>query len=172
MFHSPNRFAPLAPTPEYSPLAYIDVDFKPVGARDEEWNSTRAMVDCGGQGSFINEKFSRYCHLPSHTKAHPVSLILADGSQSQAGHITHYNPITLRTGGNEETLAVDVAPTAHDIILGMPWLQKHDPADRFSQQTLTFDSHLGQQHCGHYGQTLPLHAMAYVTVREKELGEE
>ena len=50
-FVSPNRFAALEP--EYRPLCYIDVDLK--APESEEWRTTRAMVDCGGQGSFIND---------------------------------------------------------------------------------------------------------------------
>jgi hypothetical protein len=98
------------------------------------------MVDCGGQGSFINDKLSQSCQLPRLPKQPPVSLVLADGSLSQAGYITHYNPIVLRTAGNEELLGLDITPTSHDIILGMPWLKKHDPAVRFGSNYLTLDS--------------------------------
>ena len=137
-FTSPNPFAPLSYEPEYSPLAYIDIDIK--SADSEEWKSARAMVDCGGQGSFINDNLSQSYQLPRLPKQHPVSLVLADGAPSRAGHITHYNPLVLRTAGNEELLGLDIAPTSHDIILGMPWLKKHDPAIRFGSNHLTFDS--------------------------------
>src|SRR5277367_3312579 len=98
------------------------------------------MIDCGGQGSFINNDFSQQYQLPCRPKSFPVSLILADGSQPQAGPLTQYNPVLLRTAGNEELLGLDIAPTSHDIILGMPWLKKHDQAIRFGRQELTFDS--------------------------------
>ena len=163
-FSSPNRFASLAP--EYSPLAYVDVDVKAADSESEGWVSTRAMVDCGGQGSFINDNFSQQYQLPCRPKSFPVSLILADGSQSQARPLTQYNPVLLRTAGNEEPLGLDIAPTSHDIILGMPWLKKHDPAIRFGRQELTFDSPFCQQHCSHYGETIPLHTS------NRKLGEE
>jgi len=124
------------------------------------------MIDCGGQGSFINDNFSQQYQLPCRPKSFPVSLILADGSQSQAGPLTQYNPVLLRTAGNEEPLGLDIAPTSHDIILGMPWLKKHDPAIRFGRQELTFDSPFCQQHCSHYGETIPLHTS------NRKLGEE
>src|SRR5271170_5416876 len=38
-FSSPNRFASLAP--EYSPLAYVDVDVKAADSESEGWVSTR-----------------------------------------------------------------------------------------------------------------------------------
>ena len=144
-FSSPNRFVSLASVPEYAPLAYVDVEVK--STESGEWAATRAMIDCGGQGSFISDSFSQHYHLPHHPKTQPVSLILADGSQSQSGHVTQYNPVTLRTAGNEELLGLDIAPTTHDIVLGMPWLQKHDPAIRFGQHNLTFDSSFCREYC-------------------------
>ena len=171
MFASSNPFAPLSLEPEYSPLAYIDVDVK--SADSEEWKSARAMVDCGGQGSFINDKLSQSYQLPRLLKQQPVSLVLADGSPSQAGHITHYNPLVLRTAGNEESLGLDIAPTSHDIILGMPWLKKHDPAIRFGSNHLTFDSSYCQKNCAHYGQTIPLHQAPHIaSPTAPPLGEE
>ena len=170
-FASPNPFAALSPEPEYCPLAYIDVDIK--SAESEEWKSARAMVDCGGQGSFINDKLSQSYQLPRLPKQHPVSLVLADGSPSRAGHITHYNSLVLRTAGSEESLGLDIAPTSHDIILGMPWLKKHDPAIRFGSHHLTFDSAYCQKNCDHYGQTIPLHQAPHISDSNPTiLGEE
>jgi len=155
-FVSPNPFTPLVKEePRYSPLAYIDVEFK--DPEKEEWRPTRALIDCGGQGSFINSNLSKNCQLPRKLKQHPISLVLADGSHSQAGHITHYNPLVLKTADHEENIGLDVSPTSHDIILGMPWLEKHDPAVRFGQRTITFDSAFCQKECTHHGRVLPLH---------------
>jgi len=130
------------------------------------------MVDCGGQGSFINDDFSKHCQLPRHPKIFPASLVLADGSQSQAGYITQYNPLVLHTAGNEEPLGLDSAPTTHDIILSMPWLKKHDPAIRFGRRTITFDSPFCQTNYQHYGETIPLHATPHVSEQCGDLGEE
>src|SRR5579859_6014501 len=157
-FASPNRFAALES--EYRPLCYVDVDFKAPGA--EEWRTTRAMVDCGGQGSFINDKLSRDYQLPHRPKCLPVSIVLADGSSSQAGLITQYNPLILRVAGNEEPISMDVAPTAHNIILGMPWLDKHDPAVHFGSRTVTFDSEFCKKNCSHFGHTVPPHQSASI----------
>src|SRR5271170_7549565 len=116
--------------------------------------------------SFINNDFSQQYQLSCRPKSFPVSLVLADGSQSQAGPLTQYNSVLLCTVCNEELLGLDIAPTSHNIILGMPWLKKHDPAIQFGRQELTFDSPFCQQHCSHYGKTIPLHASP------RELGEE
>ena len=74
--------------PEYDHLFYIDVEFK--DTKEGTWFETRALVDCGSQGSCINEKESQ-TYLTSHTsKPTPTKMIMADGNFSSAGPITHY----------------------------------------------------------------------------------
>jgi hypothetical protein len=92
-FTSSNPFAPLSHESEYSPLAYIDVDIK--SADSKKWKSARAMVDCGGQSSFINDNLSQGYRLPRLPKQHPVSLVLADEAPFRAEHIIHYNSLVL-----------------------------------------------------------------------------
>ena len=115
------------------------------------------MIDCGGQGSFINAKLSQSYQLPLQPKPFPISLVLADGSPSQTGSIVQYNPLLLHTAGNEELLSLNVAPISHDIILGMPWLRRHDPAVRFGSNQILFDSPYCKHNCGHFGKTISLH---------------
>src|SRR5579859_2240656 len=115
------------------------------------------MIDCGGQGSFINAKLSQSYQLPLWPKPFPISLILADGSPSQTGSIIQYNPLLLCTAGNEELLSLDVAPISHDIILSMPWLRRHDFAVCFGSNQILFDSPYCEHNCGHFGKTIPLH---------------
>ena len=79
--------------PEYEHLFYLDVEFK--DSKGGTWYETRALVDCGSQGSCINEKESKN-YLTSHTSKHsPTKMIMADGSFSLAGPITHYDPVQL-----------------------------------------------------------------------------
>ena len=77
--------------PEYNRLFYIDMEFQ--DAREALWFETKALVDCGSQGSCINEKESQ-TYLTSHIlKPAPTKMIMADGNISSAGPITHYDPI-------------------------------------------------------------------------------
>ena len=158
---SPNPFAALDTDTQYSPLAYIDVDLKPV--EGGEWMPARAMLDCGGQGSFINDKLSQDYRLPRESKQFPVSLVLADGSSSRTGAITEYNPVLLRTATNEEPFCLDVAPISYDLILGMPWLRLHNPAVRFGSNLMLFDSPYCKENCSHYGKTISLLPVPYLT---------
>ena len=160
--------------PEYGPLGYLDVD---IGSLESsEWISTRALIDSGGQGSFINDKLvKRYSQFPRLAKSTPVSLVLADGRPSKGGDLTQYSPLILRIAGNEEEIGLDIAPTTHHVVLGTPWLRKHDPAISYSRSTITFNSSYCQNHCKHYNKILPLHpdpSPNEGTVRCQNLGED
>ena len=130
----------------------------------EGWIGTRELLDCGGQGNFVNEQFSKENLIPRVPKSIPIALVLADGECSDRGPITQFNPVILKTGRNEEPIGLDIATVAHDIILGKPWLDKHDPTIRWTDSTLTFNSSYCQQHCSHYGQTIPLHTWSQTPI--------
>ena len=65
------------------------------------------MLDCGGQGSFINDKWSQTYHLPHLPKRHPVTLVLANG-ESAPNTVPRYNPLLVHTAGSTEFLGLDV----------------------------------------------------------------
>jgi hypothetical protein len=51
-------------------------------------------------------------------------------------------------GGHSETLTFDVALLGkHNIVLGLPWLQQHDPIMHWSSGKLTFASDYCEQQC-------------------------
>ena len=161
-----NPFSALDTDTQYSPLAYIDVDLKPV--EGGEWMPARVMLDCGGQGSFINDKLSQDYQLRRESKQFPVSLVLADGSSSRTAAIIEYNPVLLRTVTDEEHFCLDIAPISYDLILGMPWLRLHHPAVRFGSNLMLFDSPYCKENCSHYGKTIPLLPVPHLTSRAEE----
>jgi len=141
--------------PEYGSLFYVDVEFQ--DAEGGSWYEARALVDGGSQGSCIDNKVSE-SYLSSHVpKPIPTSMIMADGTFSTTGPITHYNPIKLCVGGNVEPYALDTTPLGHTILLGSPWLSRHNPAVNFREGELTFLSDYCRHCCTHYGKTIPLH---------------
>jgi len=95
--------------PEYDNLFYIDVEFK--DAKEDTWFETRALMDCGSQGSCINQKESQN-YLTSHIpKLNPMKMIMADSNFSSVGPITHYDPVQLRIGGSEEPTPSTLHPS-------------------------------------------------------------
>jgi len=141
--------------PEYETLHYIDVDLK--DCDNGEWVSTRALLDSGSQGNCVNREVSEGYLTTRNVKPKSITMIMADGNQSPAGPITHYNPVALRIAGHEEHLGLDIASLSHEIILGMPWHKKHDPLINYLNDQLTFLSQFCCHNCILYGKTVPLY---------------
>ena len=140
------------PVPEYSPLHYIDMEVRDQSGKG--FTATRGLLDSGSQGSCVNQKFSQDVLTDHKLKATPTTLIMADGNNSPAGPITHYDHVTARIAGHEEQLALDTTSLSHPIILGMPWHKKHNPRIDYPNDTLTFDSESCRENCDHYGKTI------------------
>ena len=150
------------PVPEYSPLHYIDMEVRDQSGKG--FTATRGLLDSGSQGSCVNQKFSQDVLTDHKLKATPTTLIMADGNNSPAGPITHYDHVTARIAGHEEQLALDTTSLSHPIILGMPWHKKHNPRIDYPNDTLTFDSESCRENCDHYGKTIALHSSDQVSL--------
>ena len=137
-FASANRFSPLATIlPEYSQLLELDVT---VSFLDGRHATASALLDCRAQGSLINNKFVQLYTIPLKPKPKPMILRLADGQTSHNKDLTQYAPVQLQLQDHHEHIALDVSTITHDIILGLPWFEKHNPTIDWETRTLSFDS--------------------------------
>jgi hypothetical protein len=86
------------------------------------------MTDSGAQGSFMHQEFAVTNKVPMHLMQNPVCLTNIDGTPNEAGSLTHYAILDV---------AIDrrIIPTVFfvtnisvfDVILGISWLQCHNP---------------------------------------------
>jgi hypothetical protein len=140
------------PEPEYARLHYLDVDVQD----GKGWTTRRGLVDGGSQGNCIQKELSRIVQTNHTLKTSPITMIMADGNKSPAGPITHHDLTTVRIAGNEEQLALDVTALSHPLLIGMPWLRKHNPLIDYHLDTMTFHSEYCRQNCKHFGETVTL----------------
>ena len=71
---------------------------------------------------------------------HPRSLKVFDGTDPAHGKITHIAKTTIDIGGHVECIFLFVTTLASfDVVLGLPWLQFHNPQIYWSQELPTFD---------------------------------
>src|SRR5688572_18185862 len=99
--------------------------------------STAAMIDCGATTLFLDHKFISQHQLRSFPLRHPIVLYNIDGSENQAGRITHYVQLLLSVGDYQEWtnfLVTDLG--GEPVILGLPWLCKVDPSIDWEKGTL------------------------------------
>lgn len=90
-----------------------------------------AMLDSGAEGNFISYTFATRNNIQLTRKDRPYPLRTVDGSASSydKGWIrVETEPIKLTIGKHVEKITLDVTSIpGHDIILGIPWFEAHEP---------------------------------------------
>jgi hypothetical protein len=86
----------------------------------------KALVDSGAQESYVSTQAVLKARLRPLRKHTPYLLYMANGEETR---ITHkVTSVTLNIQKHQEKITFDVFGLAtHDIILGLPWLRKHNP---------------------------------------------
>jgi hypothetical protein len=106
---------------------------------------TTAMVNSGAMGNFIHPRFIELHELV--TKPHEP-LVINDMNGRLLSHVDQQAEIQMTIGGHSKTLTFDVAPLGkHNIVLGLPWLQQHDPIIQWSSRKLTFALDYCERYC-------------------------
>jgi len=78
----------------------------------------------------------------------PTRLLMADGKESQGGLVSHEATITLAIGPHTERSKFSVTKLGgRPMILGIPWLKRHDPYIRWSRHQITFGSEYCLSEC-------------------------
>jgi hypothetical protein len=100
-----------------------------------------AFLDCGAQTSLIGEHLVSRHNLPRHLLDTPLSLRTFDGRPSTSGTVTQGVLTHLRiksVNSHSEFKSFGIARMPYDIMLGLDWLRRHNPAIDWSSETLTF----------------------------------
>jgi hypothetical protein len=110
---------------------------------------SRALIDCGATGyAFIDEEFVRQHNLPKYSLRVPRALEVIDGRPIASGDITHLVKVPMQIGGHQELLPAFVTRLGHyPLVMGIPWLKRHDVTLGFQDHTVKFASQYCQQHC-------------------------
>ena len=102
---------------------------------------TNAMVDSGATQDFIDGNFCLRHQLPVWKEERPIKIYGEDGKTSTSGPITHTAKTTMTIGSHKEEVVFQMATKLkHAIILGLPWLQKHNPTIDYATGKFTFGS--------------------------------
>jgi hypothetical protein len=103
---------------------------------------TYALIDCGCTGySFMNEEFACQHNFPCYQLKNPKTVEVIDGRPISSGDITEYVHIDCSIGDHHENLIAYVASIGHyPLVLGIPWLTKHDVSINFPKMDIQFPS--------------------------------
>ncbi len=95
---------------------------------------------------FVSSTFVEKHRLSVVKLTQPCKPKLVD--DSLAAMITHYAQVYFRLGHHyDETWCFVTSLGKFDLILGMPWLEQHDPKLSFRRRRLTFDSEFCTSRC-------------------------
>jgi hypothetical protein len=103
---------------------------------------TYALVDCGCTGlSFMNKALTHQHNFPCHQLKNPKTVEVIDGPPISSGDIMEYVEIQCTIGDHHETLTTYLTSLGHyPLILGIPWLKKHDVTINFTKNDIQFFS--------------------------------
>lgn len=116
---------------------------------NEKFVKTYAMIDCGATGyAFIDEDFARRHNFPLFALKNPRTLNVIDGRPVASGAITHITKLPLQIREHHEMVPLFVTKLGrYPIVLGIPWLRRHDVTLRFANNQVIFDSAFCLQNC-------------------------
>jgi transposase InsO family protein len=99
----------------------------------------KIMIDSGANGNFMSPEYASRHQIPTRDKEKPYSLALADGTPIAHGKVrTETQSVTLDIEDHQEQIVLDVTPIKFDIILGISWLERHDPVVHWRKRILEF----------------------------------
>lgn len=100
----------------------------------------RALLDSGSSQNFISATAVRQAGLSTRKLRDSYGIRVITGKRLAEGTRvdTQTNPTFMEICGHQENIVLDVLRTAaHDVILGLPWLRKHNPIMDWSKGTLS-----------------------------------
>ena len=112
-----------------------------------QWIKTHTLTDTGASATgFVSSNFVEKHHLLVVKLAQPCKLKLAN--DNLAPLVTHCAQVYFRFGDHYDKIWCFVTSLSKfDLILGMPWLEQHDPKLSLRRRTLTFDSEFCTSNC-------------------------
>ena len=88
----------------------------------------KALLDSGTTGMFMNKKMAAKHGFRLQKLERPVVVRNVDGTNNSGGAITHQVEVNMYYKSHIERMRMDVYDLGKtDVILGMLWLQAHNP---------------------------------------------
>ncbi len=108
----------------------------------EDIPQVSTLVDSGATSSFIDQTFVVQHNILMIKKSTPVPVEVIDGRTIASGAITHKTTLLeICIDKHTEKIVLNIISTPHHpIILGLPWLEAHNPIIDWQSRTLTFSA--------------------------------
>jgi hypothetical protein len=104
-----------------------------------------ALIDSGATGSFVSSSFVSRHRLPLAKASAASCVTLADGHTQEAEGVLVGTPVVMSSYSDRLDLT-STALRGYDVILGMEWLVRHNPAVDWRTAAVSFSDVQGRQH--------------------------
>ena len=103
----------------------------PIKSKTEIGNKiieTNILLNTGAGGMFMNQEYAKKHRIVLHKLRWPITPRNIDGTENQAGKITHFTWIQTEINGQKclERLLISNIGSS-DIIFGLPWFKEYNP---------------------------------------------
>jgi hypothetical protein len=91
-------------------------------------HATKALVDCGATGLFMDTQWAQDNNITTCSLTHPIPVYNVDGSSNETGPITEVADVILCYANHTERALFAVTKLGRqNAILGFSWLCQHNP---------------------------------------------
>ncbi|OMH86021.1 Retrotransposon-like protein 1 [Zancudomyces culisetae] len=152
--HGHNRFGQITNEPE---AMEVDINRPVVDIKlltlNKEFVSLKCLIDSGSSENFIDSTTAKKLNLPPKMLKTPFRIESIDGNMLSTTGINHvFNDIKVLIGnGHTETINLHpIQSVRGHVILGMPWLKKHNPSINWDTFDILFELDYGLNYCVHH----------------------
>jgi hypothetical protein len=130
-----------------------------IQGRDGRKHRTTTMVDCGATENFVDKDYAEQIQIPMDKKKVPRRVLVVDGREVASGPVTHDTMVELIVNDHREKIKLHCITIGNSpIIVGLPWLCKHNPTIDWRKGKVIFDSDKCVKECldtSPYARTVP-----------------
>ena len=99
----------------------------------------KALIDSGASSNFMHQETAKKLGLPLQEQKEPQPV--KDIQGRPLGWIDKFTRIRIDAGTHREVIDFNIIPLGiHELVLGLPWLQKHDPEIKWRERKIKFNS--------------------------------
>ena len=105
----------------------------------DETIEMKALLDCGARGIFLDQNFARKHNIKATKLEQPIRARNVDGTDNKQGTIHYYTDLYIKIGDRTFLERFYITGLGNQkIILGLPWLRKHNPEINWDKGTVTW----------------------------------
>ncbi|CAG8823969.1 34747_t:CDS:2, partial [Racocetra persica] len=125
----------------------VDISHCPLERRNKNVKIV-TLVNSGVSACFLDTTFAQEYNIPIYKKELPFSVEVIDGRKIFSGNVTHeMGPLLVCLQDHYEKMSFNLISSPHyPIILGLPWLDLHNPTINWRERSIIFFDPMCKEH--------------------------